>query len=294
VISTLHAQEIIVEETRHLYGSPEEAYFFPSYSADGTSLLFTQKAYSGLWSLNRSNLNLEQITDVQGAGYHPISLSDGSIVFRQDEYLRGRKYTALYKSHNQSTQLILNGTRFLSPGTKVEDKIISLAGRAPIIIDGISTKIEKSNSTTIALTNDQLALILLRNNKLETIKPLGDGNYIWGMLSPANDQIVFTKTGRGTYISNLAGKQLVELGSAHAPQWSPDGRFIVYMKDLDDGNQYTESEIWITTADGRKTWKITNTSNRIEMYPQWSPDGKHISYHTLAGEIFETTLQITD
>ncbi len=81
---------------------------------------------------------------------------------------------------------------------------------------------------------------------------------------------------------------------AHASQWSPDGEYLVYMKDMDDGEQFTASEIWVSTADGSQQWMITDTHDKIEMYPQWSPDGNSIVYHSLRGELIETTIQITD
>jgi len=293
-ISVLSAKEIIVEKTTYLHGDSDGAFFFPNYSHDGQSLFFTEEGYRGLWSFDLNTHEAKQLSHANGAGFHPLSLEDGSVIFRSDNYRRGRKYTALYRFHEQETNLLLKETRFLASAGVREDKIITLANRDPLVINTLDFKTEPISSSSIALINDQLSLQLLRNGALEEITPLGKGNYIWGALSPLANQIVFTQTGQGTYISDLEGKQLIELGEAHSPQWSPDGQLIVYMKDLDDGNQYTASEIWVVTADGTQSWMITNTSDRIEMYPQWSPGGQKITYHTMGGEIFETSIRIVE
>ncbi len=294
VITALSAKEIGVKETRQLYGNLDQPAFFPTYSVDGTSIHFTGNAYTGLWILDRSNLQLSKITDLQGAGFNPISLSDGSIVFRQDEYIRGRKYTSLLKSDRHGIQRLVDKQRFLSTTNAFDDQIITLVGEDLVLLDGIGGNRVNSLAGISILINDNLSLKTLRDGVLGNLEPLGSGNYIWGVLSPLKDLLVFTKVGQGTYVCDLEGKLITDLGTAHVPQWSPDGHFLVFMKDLDDGHQYTESEIWIASVDGSQTWQITHTPDRIEMYPQWSPAGDHIVYHSHQGEIFETAISITD
>ena len=294
IIAALPAKEIVVGETRHLTGEQESASFHPIYSVDGKSIYFTGEAKTGLWSLNRSNFQIAFITDARGAGFHPTSLSDGSVVFRQDEYINGRKYTSLMKADNSGIKRLLSNKRFLATTPYFDDQIITLSEEEIVILDGISESSGSISREITALVNDKLKLKTFRNGVFSDLKPLGDGNYIWGELSPQKDMIVFTLVGQGTYICDLEGKILTSLGEAHVPQWSPDGQLLVFMKDLDDGHQFTESEIWITTTDGSQSWKITDTPDRIELYPRWSPSGEQIAYHSLQGEIFETLITSID
>jgi len=290
----LMAGDIIIDDTRTLIKDENAPFYFPVYTVDGKSILMTQNAYTGLWVMNRSSEAVEKLTSAPGAGFHPRSLSDGSIIYRHDEYEKGRKYTALYKANESGIHLIVEKTRFVSPANMVNDRLLYLISDAPAMLNGISGEREPSLHGFTTVLNDKLTLKLYRQGVESVIAPQGDGNYIWSQVSPAGDMLVYTKTGDGTFVCDMGGRVISELGYAHAAQWSPDGQYIVYMKDLDDGTQYTESEIWIVTYDGEGAWQITDTPDKIEMYPQWAPDGKRVVYHTLSGEIIETSFEIVE
>ncbi len=294
VVSGLFAEELIVENTHSLIGNSDNPFFFPSYTVDGKSILITRTAYTGLWVLDRETSSVVQVSEARGAGYQPVSLPSGSIVFREDEYRLGRKHTSLIQSFTGSAHALTEPKRFLSAVNIVDDRLVYMAGSSLEVINASSETREAPAPELTALFNDKLTLKVLHNGEFRPIAPQGKGKYIWGTLSPQNDKIAYTKAGQGTYICDLDGKVLADIGFANVPQWSPDGDYIVFMRDLDDGDRFTASEIWVSTADGSQSWMITDTPGSIEMYPQWSPDGKHIVYHTLSGEIFETTIRITD
>ena len=59
----------------------------------------------------------------------------------------------------------------------------------------------------------------------------------------------------------------------HSPDWSPDGRWLVAMRQLDQPESPTSSEIRVTSADG--------TSSQVVGYgrfPAWSPDGRTLAW----------------
>lgn len=293
-ISSLLAKDIIVEDTRVLWDDMSQPFYFPVYTLDGESILMTQSAYSGLWIMNRTTKESRQLTDSQGAGYEPRSLKDGTIIYRHDEYSQGRKFTSLYKSDHKGNHLISEAARFVSPANLINDRLIYLVGETPIILNPVSTLREANLEDYTPVLNDKLVMKLYQGGVETIIAPQGAGNYIWSELSPGGDHIVYIKTGQGAFVCDLKGNIVSELGDIHAPQWSPDGEFLVYMDDRDDGVQYTASEIWVVSYDGTQSWKITDTSDIIEMYPQWSPDGMRLVYHSLSGEIIETLIKIVE
>ncbi len=115
--------------------------------------------------------------------------------------------------------------------------------------------------------------------------PSGEGNYIWVSLSPDKTKIVYNFNGRETLISDLNGNILAKLGHFHAPRWL-NNDILIGMNDKDNGEVIISSEIVSYSFKNGITKKLTNTSNRIELYPAVSLNAKQIAFHTDKGEIF--------
>lgn len=296
VSSVVYAQSVQVLDTRPIQANTQNAQLFPSFTSDGNYLLYTTDGYAGLWIYDLATNTSRKVTETAGAGYHPISTQDGRIIYRQDEYVNNLKYTS-YVSLNPQTK---EETRISNPGRFVSKP--SVSGNKLHFLENSQLKLKPltsqgqpaSKATDIMLLNDKLKIFLIISGEMTELAPRGEGNYIWSELSPTKDKILFTKTGDGTYVCDLDGNILTQLGHANAPRWSDDGRFILFMKDHDDGVQFTSSEIWISSSDGMQSWQITDTPDKIEMYPQWSPDNSEIVYHTLDGNIYLTTISIED
>jgi dipeptidyl aminopeptidase/acylaminoacyl peptidase len=63
-----------------------------------------------------------------------------------------------------------------------------------------------------------------------------------------------------------------------APQISPDGKRIAYtISEWDKKDNYRISHIWLVSADGGPTVRMTN-GDKGETSPQWSPDGARIGF----------------
>ena len=52
------------------------------------------------------------------------------------------------------------------------------------------------------------------------------------------------------------------------PQWSPDGRRLVYVRD---------KELWVVEADGSRTTRVVGHPGDARM-PRWSPDGRRLAF----------------
>jgi hypothetical protein len=59
----------------------------------------------------------------------------------------------------------------------------------------------------------------------------------------------------------------------HSPDWSPDGRWVVAMRQLAEPNSPTSMEIRITAADGTHSEVVGHGT-----YPVWSPDGRTVAW----------------
>lgn len=70
-------------------------------------------------------------------------------------------------------------------------------------------------------------------------------------------------------------RQLTQSGHDARPQWSPDGKQIAFLSDVDG-----VSEIYVMSAQGGKPAKITSLSTGADN-EKWSPDGRSIAFTSI-------------
>ena len=90
--------------------------------------------------------------------------------------------------------------------------------------------------------------------------------------------------------TDLNGNIIANLGYANAPQWSPNGKYVVYMNDKDDGHKLLSSDIYVISVDGKNRTRVTSTENGIEIYPAWLSSNK-VLYGTTEGVIYSIELK---
>lgn len=286
IVSVTVAQKVTVVEDVPITSADEGAFFYPVVSPDGNEVLFTSDNRKGLWFKNLVSGDLLKISDAPSAGYQPgFEAESNSIIYREDSFVNGMRYSSLIKynvSANQKT-ILAEGIRDL--------RIIENDGiRFYLNENGLNT-IENQNSLkkvsnsdpVVSVENAKIALYI--NGVKQILDPIGNGNYIWPSLSPEKSKILFTCLGKGTYICNLEGKVISKIGFADAPSWSPDGNWLVFMKDIDDGKKVIASDIYIVDLISGNYFNITESSGRISMFPKWGNSNTEIFYNTVEGQI---------
>lgn len=137
--------------------------------------------------------------------------------------------------------------------------------------------------------NDRLQIVLNRNGRTQTLTPNGpDRRYLWPQLSPDGSQLVYTVSGRGTYVLNLNTNQVAYVGKIRAARWI-DNRFVVGMVDKDNGYEVTESHLVVARNDGSTSQVITPDSVKA-MYP--STAAGRIAFCTDKGEVYVLNVEI--
>jgi len=297
LVSYSAAQNINVVSTVVVSDGTERNFTAPQFSPDGTKILFSEAGYKGLWLYDVAGKTISQINDLQGAGYEPVFSPDGQkVYFRTDNFVNYKRYSSLAVqtiSDKQVDYLAKDVRRLSTPALIGKQTVIYRQDKNLNAVNtGTKEKmLAKSVAETYGFTEDQ-KIVLVSNGVRKEMTPVGEGNYIWLSLSPDKTKILFTLIGSGTFVSDLTGNLLVKLGKANAPQWSPDGKWIVYMVDEDDGHTITAADIWAVTSDGVTKVQLTNTADDIEMYPNWAPAMDRIVCGTDNGRIILININI--
>ncbi len=99
-------------------------------------------------------------------------------------------------------------------------------------------------------------------------------------LSPDGKLVLLQGLATGLYLYRLADGVYVRLGQGDHPSFSADGRWLVFDRSSDDGQQLTGSEILRTDLHHPRfrTVQLTDTPGTLEQYPSLSADGHRLAY----------------
>src|SRR5437899_2511412 len=100
----------------------------------------------------------------------------------------------------------------------------------------------------------------------------GPGSVTW---SPDGTEVVYSMQGslwRQRLGTTVAQQITSGPGYDYQPDWSPDGRFIVYASYRDDA-----VEIWLLDVAGGTTRPVTR-NGAVNVEPRFSPDGRRLAF----------------
>jgi len=285
-VVSVYAQKVTIVEDIALTTPTEGNFYYPTLSPDGSGILYSSENRKGLWYKNLTSGNTVMITDAPGAGYEP-GFSNNEIIYREDKFVKGKRFSSLvsYDLVTKKSLVLDEGIRDLKicrSSNKISSNYVKETELHSI---NKQNTLQKTNSSELLVIIENSKIVLYENGIKHYLDPLGNGNYIWPSLSPDKTKLVFTCMGKGTYISNLDGKILAKLGYANYPSWSPDGNWIVFMKDIDDGVNVVSSDIYITDLKGGKYFNLTLNRDDISLYPKWGNSNSEIFYNTDNGQI---------
>ncbi|MCX6149493.1 MAG: hypothetical protein NTX22_03095 [Ignavibacteriales bacterium] len=292
-----YAQTVKVINVEEITNLTDGEFYYPKLSLDGSKIFFTSANFTGLWYYDMNSKKINKLVSELGAGYEFTFSNDGkSVYYRTSEYNeRGlRTSQSIYKIgiDNGKKEIIQSSKSLSTPQVLTDGKVVYTANDKLVekIIDSKLNKIQLRNDSYVCIENQKIAFYQNGNKKI--LDPLNAENYIWPSLSPDKSKLLFTAAGKGSYISNLDGAILVNLGKANAPKWSSDGKWISYMVDNDNGEVVTSSDIFLASVDGKFKYQLTNTSSIFEMYPEWSSDSQSLVYHSNDGKIYIMKLKV--
>lgn len=294
---SLAAQTVSVIETVKLTDAAENGqFYFPRMSPDGNKVFLTRENYQGLWYYDMNSHKIVAVTEDAGAGYKFAFSKDGSTVFFRSnvmgEFGIRTSQKIVEKNIAANTETVLAEGDNLSTPLQVNTASLAYAREDELAVRNLTdAPAQKAVLSRPAVKIVEGGMLLYVNGEKRKLAPFGEGHYVWPSVSPDGKKILFTLAGKGAFICDLSGKILSELGKANAPVWSPDGNYVAYMVDKDDGQMYIASDIYVYSVAAAKTQKLTNTNDVIEMYPEWNTqDG--ILYHSDDGSTYLMKIKI--
>jgi hypothetical protein len=239
----------------------------PVFGEDGRHMLF--RSSDGYYTYD---LQTQEARRFSENGYDAVMDKEGRIRYRVDHNERGLRKSSIemYDTRDQSRTTLVKPFR--------PDMAPQITNHGVYYIE---KKRIKSNMLMTAETAKPLAMVwddavvLYSYGTAKKLKPAGDRPHLWPSVSPKQDKLCVVG-GNDLYVSDFNGNVLFTVKDARAPQWSPDGEWIAFMRDRDDGHVITASDIFVVSADGSGITRLTDTPQHFEMYPQWSPDGTQI------------------
>ena len=286
---TISAQNIKVVSQSEI--SLEGKAYYPTLNEDGNLLLYTAESYRGLHLYNFDSKEIKTVSQVQNSGYQPIFSNDNSkVFFRNTTFVDGRRFDALESfdlNTGRQVQMMKPQRDLRSARSYHNGALIQADNRL------YKTTFGRTKAPIpVYISSENLKIYVYSDGKRTEIKPItGENiNYIWVSLSPDNSKILFTATGKGTYICDLKGKIISTLGNLNAPVWYND-KFVVGMQDKDDGQIVTSSTVVMMSVDG-KIKKPISHPDHIAVYPTASSKAGRIIYGTPEGKLIVTELSV--
>lgn len=252
-------------------------------SPQGDYILVTTDYNCGLTKYDLSTGASQVITQAQGAGFDAKISPDGNtVVYREKSTNNKHLQMTSVKSKNLTTgaeQQIVKPTHNLQ-GTAIDGNTAVAVNNGKVAKKAIAEGKAQVNAPVLSTKN--FIMYINRNGKTSELAPLGKSyRYIWASLSPDASRVLFCCSGKGAYVCNLDGSDLISLGNYRAPKWMSND-MVVAMDCQDNGEVFTSSEIVVLDLNGNN--QILTSGDVVAMYPL-PADGK-IAFSTPTGEAF--------
>ena len=287
--------QVIAQSSLRVAGPPvlvaggEGVYFMnPRWAPSGDQIAYTGAEYKGLWLSDPDGGNRYLLTDEASAGFGFSWSADGTaLVTRVARYDGVRRYNAVrvLTRNPDSSRIVLDYTtgRVGIPMWMPDDAQIAVLDNDRLTIVDVPDRTPK-NSSKDSLAQSPFLVAdgtrLVRSDASSgTFTVAEEEESILNLAtSPDGTNVAFEILGGNLIVMDVDGRNRIDLGQGSRPQWSPDGRWIVFQRSEDDGHEFTASDLFAAGTGGQAVVRLTTTANALEMNPSWSPDGQFIAF----------------
>ncbi len=261
------------------------------WSPDGSLLAISPVGNGGIWVVRSDGSGLRQVTEAPGSGFGFSWSPDGSSIAARvdrEEADRRRSHAVVVFDVEDGSSRNLTGFRHDMPslpawGPGTADVVLPTSTGLDRLGAGLEPDARRAGRA------DRFVVLregrpVVANADARTARPMDlfpDETLLNLVASPDGNRVAFEVLGGNTWVLDVTTGSTTDLGRGYRPQWSPDGRWIVYMVTEDDGEQFLSSDLVAVRSDGSERVRLTDSPDRLEMNPSWSPDGSRLAFDDL-------------
>ncbi len=273
----------------------------PVWSPDGNTIAVTADRYIGIWLADANGSNLRQLTDAD-AGFGLSWSNDSQAILTRlnttENRRRNHAITIFYANGTAPNQISDSRPKMdaLPKWAQFGEQVVLIENDKVEAFDsGMEVQQRFKNRPSQAfyvLKSNTIAKGMIPTNSTENISPFEDAQYLNLEVSPDGQKLAFEVYGGNLYVMNVDGSNLVDLGKANRPSWSPDSRYLVASISEDNGYNITKGDIFAFSIDGNVKINLTENTDLIAQNPDWSPEGSKIAFDVPEeGAIYVLTIQ---
>jgi len=246
----------------------------PSWSADGTSMVFHREVDAAGWPPVRPWPSLDpQFRLVRTGVFASHDASGARLVVNDQKAASLRNSIVLFNADGSGRAVVFSNPErnALAPAFSPTDDRIAF---------GVGQFFQAAQGTASA----DIALIGAAGNGEPELLTRGGGNFGFPSWSPDGKRLVYraaSEERNGLYIVDVATHKVTTLleGKAHVnfPKWSPLGDRIAFTADIDG-----DYEVYTLAPDGKDLKRVTNRPGN-DAHNSWSPDGEWLAFTSEAG-----------
>ena len=226
----------------------------PTWSPDGKKIAITGDNFIGIFVANSDGSDLKQVSDAPGAGYKMTWNDANSIISTPYTMVNNRRITRIESINvkNSNITLVAQPERDFKPSKALRHVSAALQ----IMLD------RPMNATTLIPSLNNFAGKMVLNP----------------VLSPDGKKIAFQIVGKGLFVCDADGNNVVSLGKGSHPSWMPDNVNVMVTRIEDNGDVFTKSDIYCVNTVTGDAINITPNTQAIPVTIAVSPDGSKVAF----------------
>ncbi|MBQ9077374.1 MAG: PD40 domain-containing protein [Muribaculaceae bacterium] len=282
--SMLASQPNGASQPQMLINASQQGLMAPVWSPQGDKIAVTTDNYNGILIANADGSNLRQLTDASGAGYKMMWSADGKEILGRTNVVENARVfheVKVWDIESGNATTLVSKTRDLK-GTPTWKSASNIVVADRIGVKSVNTKTlataSSSSNAYELMVNDPVGATA----KLPALTAYAKSIVINPAISPDGQKVAFQIPGKGMFVCDIDGNNLISFGKGSNPAWMPDSENLIFTRTTDDGQRFTSSDIYSININSKKEYLLTGNTDLIPRRPSVSPDGQKVVFENAA------------